>query len=69
MPKREILSVIILDGQNLPAMDLDGKSDPYVKVSHNFLVFVYVVIDLNHFFRFPFDQKVQSTEQYVKVIV
>ena len=58
MPKREILSVTILDGQNLPAMDLDGKSDPYVKVSHNLLVLMYVVIDFNHFLGFP------STKRY-----
>ena len=33
MPKRDILSVTILDAQDLPAMDSDGKSDPYVEVS------------------------------------
>ena len=32
MPKRDILSVTILDAQDLPAMDSDGKSDPYVEV-------------------------------------
>ena len=32
MPKRDLLSVTILDAQDLPAMDSDGKSDPYVEV-------------------------------------
>ena len=34
MPKNETLSVTILDAQDLPAMDPDGKSDPYVEVSN-----------------------------------
>ena len=32
MPNRENLSVTILDAQDLPAMDSNGKSDPYVEV-------------------------------------
>ena len=34
MPEKETLSVTILDAQDLPAMDPDGKSDPYVEVSN-----------------------------------
>lgn len=33
MSKRDNLSVTILDAQDLPAMDSNGKSDPYVEVS------------------------------------
>ena len=33
MPNRDNLSVTILDAQDLPAMDANGKSDPYVEVS------------------------------------
>ena len=33
MPNRDNLSVTILDAQDLPAMDSNGKSDPYVEVS------------------------------------
>ena len=32
MPNRDNLSVTILDAQDLPAMDSNGKSDPYVEV-------------------------------------
>ena len=44
MPKREILNVTILDAQDLPAMDKDGKSDPYVEVS-----IICTQISLNYF--------------------
>ena len=33
VPNRDNLSVTILDAQDLPAMDSNGKSDPYVEVS------------------------------------
>ena len=33
MPNRDNLSVTILDAQDLPAMDSNGTSDPYVEVS------------------------------------
>ena len=43
MPKRELLSVTILDAQDLPAMDSNGKSDPYVEVGLTLLATLFAL--------------------------